>query len=108
MAPPRALISDEDNAILVSAASAWEITTKQRLGKLEGVPEASRRFAELVEADGFGHLPINHLHSLRAGSYPVEHRDPFDRMLAAQAEIEALPVLIRDPAFLLFGTKTLW
>lgn len=104
----RTLIGDESNAVVVSAASAWEIATKQRLGKLEGVPGITQRFAELVEADGFEHLPINHLHSLRAGSYPVEHRDPFDRMLAAQAEIEALPLLTRDPAFQLFGIKTLW
>lgn len=104
----RALIADEGNSILVSAASAWEIATKQRLGKLDAVPEASRRFAELVASDGFQHLPINHLHSLRAGEYVVEHRDPFDRMLAAQSELEALPLVTRDPAFVLFGTQTLW
>lgn len=104
----RALIADEGNEILVSAASAWEIATKQRLGKLDQVPEATQRFAELVKADGFLHLPVNELHALRAGGYRLEHRDPFDRMLAAQAEIEALPLLTRDPAFRLFGTRTLW
>jgi PIN domain nuclease of toxin-antitoxin system len=104
----RELLADEGNEILVSAASAWEIATKQRLGKLQQVPEAARRFAELVEVDGFIHLPVNYLHALRAGGYGVEHRDPFDRMLAAQAEIEAVPLLTRDPAFELFGTKTVW
>lgn len=104
----RELIGDEANEILVSAASAWEIAAKQRLGKLDQVPDAARRFAELVEADGFIHLPVNYRHALRAGGYDIEHRDPFDRMLAAQAEIEALPLLTRDPAFQRFGTKTVW
>jgi len=104
----RKLITDEGNEVLVSAASAWEIATKQRLGKLDQAPEATQRFAELVQADGFIHLPVNYLHALRAGGYSVDHCDPFDRMLAAQSEIEALPLLTRDPAFGLFGTKTLW
>lgn len=66
------------------------------------------RFDELVAADGFEHLPITHLHSLRAGAYQVEYRDPFDRMLAAQSELESLPLLTCDPALALFGVKTLW
>lgn len=104
----RQALTDEANEIFVSAASAWEIATKQRLGRLDGVPEASRRFAELVAADGFLHLPVTYLHSLRAGGYDVAHRDPFDRMLAAQSEIEALILVTRDPAFAVFGTRTLW
>jgi PIN domain nuclease of toxin-antitoxin system len=72
------------------------------------VPEAAARFSELVAADGFTHLPITHLHSLQAGGYRVDHRDPFDRMLAAQSEIEGLPLVTRDPAFDLFETDTLW
>jgi hypothetical protein len=82
----------------LSAASAWEIATKQRLGKLNGVPEATTRFAELVAADGFAHLPVTYLHSLRAGGYDVAHRDPFDRMLAAQSELESLILVTCDPA----------
>lgn len=68
----------------------------------------SEWFAELVAADDFEHLPVNYPHSLRAGGYPVEHGDPFDRMLAAQAKIEALPLVTQDSAFRLFGTHTLW
>ena len=101
-------IADADNQIFVSAASAWEIATKQRLGKLEGVPRAGERFNELVMADGFQHLAVDHRHALRAGGYVLEHRDPFDRMLAAQSELEALPLVTRDPAFALFGTRILW
>jgi PIN domain nuclease of toxin-antitoxin system len=104
----RHAIADRDNEIHVSAASAWEIATKQRIGKLGGVPDVTTRYGELVEADGFRHLPISHLHALRAGSWPIAHRDPFDRMLAAQSALERLPLVTRDPAFGLFEVETLW
>jgi len=61
-----------------------------------------------VAADGFQHVPINHYHSLKAGAYTVEHRDPFDRMLAAQTELEGLVLVTRDPALGLFGVATFW
>lgn len=104
----RQAIADEANEIFVSAASAWEIATKQRIGKLDDVPEAASRFGELVAADGFVHLPVTYLHALRAGAYDVTHRDPFDRMLAAQSELESLTLVTRDPAFAAFGCHTLW
>jgi PIN domain nuclease of toxin-antitoxin system len=107
-AAARAAIGDETNDVFVSAASAWEIATKRRLGKLAGLPQAAARFAELVAADGFHHLPVDYLHGLRAGGYGVAHRDPFDRMLAAQSEIESLPLITRDPAFAAFSITTLW
>ena len=101
-------IADEANEILVSAASAWEIAIKHRLGKLPRATEAFARFEELVAADGFACLPVSHRHALRAGSYPLPHGDPFDRMLAAQAEIERLPLLTLDPAFAAFPIETRW
>lgn len=104
----RARIANADNRILVSAASAWEIATKHRLGKLSEAGEALVRFNELVEADGFQHLPVTYLHCLKAGTYPVEHRDPFDRILAAQSELESASLLTRDPAFADFGTRAIW
>jgi PIN domain nuclease of toxin-antitoxin system len=104
----RALISDADNEILVSAASAWEIATKHRLGKLEEAAEAVIRFNELIAADSFIHLPIYYQHGLRAGLYRTAHRDPFDRMLAAQAEIEVIPLVTLDSAFKQFEIVTLW
>ncbi len=64
----RELFSDEQNAIFVSAASAWEIATKQRIGKLEQLPGVVDRFSELVAADGFIHLPVTYVYFLRAGS----------------------------------------
>ncbi len=104
----RAAIADPVHEVLVSAASAWEIATKQRLGKLSGVPEASLRFNELVLAGGFVHLAVDHRHAVRAGVFQVDHRDPFDRMLAAQCELERCTLVTLDPAFALFGTQTLW
>lgn len=104
----RAVIVDAENEILVSAASAWEIATKHRLGKLEDAAEAVIRFEELVAADGFTPLPISCRHGLRAGRYGPIHRDPFDRMLAAQAEIESVPLVTLDPAFAQFEIITLW
>jgi len=104
----RRVIGDEANEVFVSAASAWEIATKERLGKLDGVPDAAARFAELVAADGFVHLPVSYLHALRAGGYELPNRDPFDRMLAAQSELESLVLVTRDPVFEAFGTRTVW
>ncbi len=72
------------------------------------MPEAVSRYSDLVAADGFDHLPITHLHSLRAGGYTADHRDPFDRMLAAQSDLERLPLVTRDPAFEAFSIGTLW
>jgi PIN domain nuclease of toxin-antitoxin system len=104
----RELIGDESTEVFASAASAWEIATKQRLGKLNDVPQAAGRYLDLVAANGFGHLPITPLHSLRAGGYAVAHRDPFDRMLAAQGELEQLTLVTCDAAFQQFAVTTLW
>jgi PIN domain nuclease of toxin-antitoxin system len=101
-------VADADNEVFVSAASAWEIATKRRLGKLDNLPRVAERYGELIAADGFQHLVVDHRHALRAGGYALEHRDPFDRMLAAQSELERMPLVTRDPAFALFGTRTLW
>lgn len=104
----RAAIAEERNEILVSAASAWELAAKHRLGKLGAAAAVLGRFNELILADGFEHLPVSFLHAIRAGSYTVDHRDPFDRMLAAQSELEAATLVTRDPAFAAFGCRTLW
>lgn len=104
----RELIAEEAHTIMVSAASAWEIATKFRLGKLATAAGAVTRFNELVAADGFEHLPVGYLHALKAGAYMANHCDPFDRMLAAQSEIERLPLLTCDPAFAEFKTRTIW
>ena len=104
----RRAIADRANSVLVSAASAWELATKHHIGKLGEAGEAVSRFDELVAADGFEHLAISYYHCLKAGGYAVEHRDPFDRMLAAQTALEGLVLVSRDPAFGLFGVEVLW
>jgi PIN domain nuclease of toxin-antitoxin system len=101
-------IADIANEVYVSAASAWEIATKQRIGRLTGIPLALHRLEELVAAEGFVHLPVTLRHGLHAGAYPVDHRDPFDRILAAQGELEGLSLISCDPAFKYFHITTLW
>ena len=107
-APARAAILDERNEIHVSAVNAWEIATKDRLGKLPEAREAAPRFVELVAADGFRQLALSCEHGLRAGSYPNDHGDPFDRMLAAQAEIEGLKLVTCDKVFENFPIEVYW
>ncbi len=92
----------------MSAASAWEIATKVRLGKLGELGQAWSRFEELVKADGFSHLAINQRHALSAGAFPQAHRDPFDRMLAAQALAEDMLLVTADPAVSVFGARIFW
>ena len=107
-ASARAAILDEQNEIHVSAVSAWEIATKDRLGKLPEAREATLRFMELVAADGFRFMGLTCEHGLRAGGYPNSHGDPFDRMLAAQAEIEGMQLVTCDAVFRDFPVKVLW
>jgi PIN domain nuclease of toxin-antitoxin system len=104
----RAAITDERNAIYVSAASAWEIATKQRLGRLNELPGVTERFVELVAADSFKALPITFAHALRAGQFGSIHRDPFDRMLAAQSDLERYALVTADDAIAALGCKTFW
>lgn len=102
------VISDTGNGIYVSAASAWEIATKCRVGKwLEAAP-VLENFDELLTADGFFDLAVSVDHGLLAGSIIGDHRDPFDRMIAAQAISEGLVVITRDPALAALGCKTFW
>lgn len=103
----RAIIS-ADNEVLVSVASAWEMTIKQRAGKLAGAPTDEADFAAQLSLNGFQTLPITLKHVMRAGSHPAKHRDPFDRLLAAQAEIERAVLVTRDAAMAGFGVKLLW
>ena len=79
------MIGDLESTVLVSAASACEIATKHRLGKLQIGGVVIQRFDELVTADGFTHLAVNYSQAIHAGAYSVDHRDPFDRILATQA-----------------------
>jgi PIN domain nuclease of toxin-antitoxin system len=104
----RRAIAYESNAILVSAASAWEITTKARLGKLPGAIDVAADVAACVAAQGFLPLDMTLLHAQRAGSLSGTHRDPFDRMLIAQSQIEDVALVTDDEAFDAFDVRRFW
>ena len=104
----RVTIADEGNVILVSAASAWEIATKVRLGKLPGAEKLERDYQDVMEDAGYMLLDIDTASALRAGRLAAEHRDPFDRMIAAQALGQDIPVLSPDPLFEQFGVRRIW
>lgn len=106
--PVRAALADPSNAVLVSAGSAWEIATKQRIGKLPSWPMPAGGFAALVDADGFRQLPVSPAHAWEAGQLDWTHRDPFDRLLAAQAQLEGLTLVTRDPVFAQRSITTFW
>ncbi|MEA3035349.1 MAG: hypothetical protein QOH04_1111 [Sphingomonadales bacterium] len=98
----------EARVVCVSPVAALELAIKHRLGKLRGGDKVVPRFRGLLSREQFRILPITIEHALRAGSYGTTHRDPFDRVLAAQAELEDLVLLTRDPAFAEFPCETLW
>ena len=106
--PARAAIGEEGAVVLMSAASAWEIATKFRIGKLAFVGDPRIHVPALMAAHGFDELPITLEHSLTAGTLAGDHGDPFDRLIAAQALIEGLTVVTRDPEVAAFGCKVLW
>ncbi len=104
----RNVIGLPDNRIMVSAASAWEIAIKSSGGKLT-VPELLLTdFISLLEREGFDSLHITVDHAIRAGTLPELHRDPFDRMLIAQSQVEALTIVGKDSIFDQYGINRLW
>lgn len=95
----RATISDPTSTLFVSAVSAWELSTKQRLGKLPQAEVLVHGFARHLDRLGAERLPILEEHALLAGRMQWAHRNPFDRMLAAQAMLESMTLLTGDAAF---------
>lgn len=106
--PVRDYIGEEANTIFVSAASAWEITTKARIGKLPGAVEVASDFVACVTSQGFSELQINLADGARAGSLPGPLRDPFDRMLIAQAQANDLQLVSNEVVFDDYGIRRLW
>lgn len=103
-----ALIDDPSNTVLVSAASAWEVCTKVRIGKLPTGRSLCDDFIGYLARYHFTPLPISVEHGRLAGRLPGPHKDPFDRMLAAQALVEGVPLVTNDPAFSGFGVAVVW
>lgn len=104
----RDAIASRENTVYVSAASAWEIATTHRLGKLPGAGPLAVDFATEVLAHGFTPLEISLAHGQDAGSLPGPHRDPFDRMLIAQARTERMALVSNEAAFDAFGVVRIW
>ena len=99
----RSLIADTRNPIYVSAATTWEIAIKRAKGMLEAPDDMDR----IVEDEGFEKLPITLFHGEQAGSLPEIHRDPFDRMLIAQAQAEGLELLTKDSEIPAYNIKVI-
>jgi PIN domain nuclease of toxin-antitoxin system len=101
-------ISDESNGVFVSAASLWEIATRHRIGKLPGIAARPPNLIEAIADQGFAGLPIDLRHGQAAGALPGPHRDPFDRMLIAQAMLENMALVSNERVFDVYGVRRLW
>ena len=104
----RQAIEATDAAVFVSAASAWEIATKVRLGRLDVEVDLAQDFDGHLARERFESLSISTEHGIRAGSLPGSHKDPFDRMLVAQAQIESLVIVSNDGQLDGYGVSRLW
>lgn len=104
----REILADGETDVALSLVSAWEIAIKVGAGRMD-LPDAVERYLpDRIRQHGFELLPIELSHALRAGSLPAIHRDPFDRILVAQAQVEGLPILTADPAISRYDVETIW
>ena len=104
----RRILQDDDTVPCVSAVTAWEIANKVRLGKWPEASELVSTFMDVMEQSAIQRLPITIEHALAAGQLPGRHRDPFDRLLAAQSQIEGIPLVSADPVFRSMAVDVLW
>ena len=104
----RNAIGDPKRLVYFSPASAWEIATKHRIGRLSEARELLADLPGIVARTGFTELPISTKHAVLAGSLAGSHRDPFDRMIAAQAICESLEVVTADDALAILGARSVW
>ena len=100
------LLEDHEVTIHASAATAWEIATKVRLGKLKWTSPAP--VETYCIGQGFTLMSVTFAHAQRAGAWPQAHGDPFDRLLAAQSDLENIPLVTNDPKIKTFGIRTIW
>lgn len=104
----RKIIRNGKNELFLSAASGWEIAIKARLGRLE-LPATPERFIpEQMAINAIASLPIQMSHTLHVHALPGHHRDPFDRLLIAQAQLENLPIVTADPQIAHYPVKVIW
>ena len=106
--PARAAIDRRDADVFVSAASAYEVTLKYGMGKLPAAAKLAQDFENTVARHGFRALAITVQHATLAGALAVPHKDPFDRLLIAQAQIEGLWLVSNEALFDTFGVRRIW
>lgn len=107
-AKARAAIADLATENFVSAVSAWEIVTKWRSGKEPGFASMAVDFAGVIQAQGFRELALTVRHAELSANLPMHHKDPFDRMLIAQALLENMAIVTGDSIFDLYGMNRMW
>jgi PIN domain nuclease of toxin-antitoxin system len=103
----REVILSTANSKVTSSVVPWELAIKTNLGKFDSQVLLSR-WDEILEAQGFSELPIESAHAIRAGLLPLHHRDPFDRILAAQAQVTGWPIISADRVFDYYGVRRIW
>jgi PIN domain nuclease of toxin-antitoxin system len=101
------ILTNTNNTVLVSAAVAWELSIKVNLGKLDALPLLSG-LTQRLQREGFTELPISIAQASRAGLLPLHHRDPFDRLLVAQAQDLGIPIVSADELLDRYDLKRLW
>lgn len=102
-----AVFRNVENTILLSPVSSWEIAIKHSLGKLSLPEKPSDFVASRMERDHIESLPIHHSHTLRTADLPFHHKDPFDRLLIAQAIVEGIPIMTADSNFDLYDVEVM-
>jgi PIN domain nuclease of toxin-antitoxin system len=102
------ILEDQANRLFVSAVSGYEIASKVRIGKLPEARDISRDFRQICANFAYEELPVSLVHAQRGGEIDGQHRDPFDRLLAAQSLVEGFPLATNDPVFAAFGVETVW
>lgn len=104
----RRIIENGENHLFLSAASGWEMAIKAKLGRLQLPGDLERFIIEQLSLNAIESLPIQMAHALHVYRLPDHHRDPFDRLLIAQAQLENLPILTADPQIARYLVKTIW
>jgi PIN domain nuclease of toxin-antitoxin system len=104
----RGLLADGANEAFLSVVSAWEIAIKHAKRRLDLPDNPAAYIPSRMAIFGYGTLPIELGHALQVTSLPLLHRDPFDRLLIAQAQVESLPILTSDPKFARYGIEVIW
>jgi len=105
--PARFAIGNKSNGMMISAAVPWELAIKTNIGKLKAESFLAR-WSEIMQVQGFGELTINSADAMRAGLLPLHHKDPFDRLLVAQAQATGWPIISADPVFDHYGVRRIW